>query len=256
MALPLAPGLTPSEVGFLCEMQLVTVIPRQRLEGLELLGGPIQPLKPPFPAPLPLWLALLLKRQKRANISPPPWLRADSLAAILEMETDDSTAGVFSPGPDLPPPATGSTGEDEYLALNALEMSTPFLPNESTARAQPDALPYHWLELGHLLLTHAPDDFEDPDTVRRLLRDVREVRMSKLRKGFSVLDAGAGVKLNGVGGMEIAEVRGYVVGVVDGLRKINRSREESRKESELEERENGLGGGSSQGYDDNDDMEL
>ena len=38
MALPLPAGLTPSEVGFLCEMELVTVIPRQRLEGLELLG--------------------------------------------------------------------------------------------------------------------------------------------------------------------------------------------------------------------------
>ena len=38
MALPLAPGLTPAEVGFLCEMSPVTVIPRQRLDGLELLG--------------------------------------------------------------------------------------------------------------------------------------------------------------------------------------------------------------------------
>ena len=38
MALPLPPGLTPSEVSFLCEMELVTVIPRQRLGGLELLG--------------------------------------------------------------------------------------------------------------------------------------------------------------------------------------------------------------------------
>lgn len=38
MALPLPAGLAPSEVGFLCEMELVTVIPRQRLEGLELLG--------------------------------------------------------------------------------------------------------------------------------------------------------------------------------------------------------------------------
>lgn len=38
MALPLPPGLSPSEVAFLCEMELVTVIPRQRLEGLELLG--------------------------------------------------------------------------------------------------------------------------------------------------------------------------------------------------------------------------
>jgi len=38
MALPLPPGLNPPEIAFLCEMELVTVIPRQRLEGLELLG--------------------------------------------------------------------------------------------------------------------------------------------------------------------------------------------------------------------------
>lgn len=38
MALPLTPGLTPSEVAFLCEMELVTIIPRQRLEGIKLLG--------------------------------------------------------------------------------------------------------------------------------------------------------------------------------------------------------------------------
>ena len=45
MALPLPPGLTPSEVGFLAEMELVTVIPRQRLDSLELLGvsTPIRP---------------------------------------------------------------------------------------------------------------------------------------------------------------------------------------------------------------------
>ena len=38
MALSLPPGLTPPEVAFLCEMELITVIPRQRLEGLSLLG--------------------------------------------------------------------------------------------------------------------------------------------------------------------------------------------------------------------------
>ena len=38
MALPLQPGLTPPEIAFLCEMEIVTVIPRQRLERLELLG--------------------------------------------------------------------------------------------------------------------------------------------------------------------------------------------------------------------------
>ena len=50
------------------------------------------------------------------------------------------------------------------------------------------------------------------------MRDLREIRMSKLRKGFQVLSAEGGVKLNGAGGMEIAEVRGFVGGVIDGLR--------------------------------------
>lgn len=38
MALPLPQGLVPSEVAFLCEMELVTVVPRQRLESIELLS--------------------------------------------------------------------------------------------------------------------------------------------------------------------------------------------------------------------------
>lgn len=43
MALPLPPGLTPAEVAFLCEMELVTVLPRQRLEALDLLGVSTSP---------------------------------------------------------------------------------------------------------------------------------------------------------------------------------------------------------------------
>jgi GINS complex subunit 2 len=38
MALPLPSGVTPPEIAFLCEMELVTVIPRQRLESLDLLS--------------------------------------------------------------------------------------------------------------------------------------------------------------------------------------------------------------------------
>jgi len=38
MAFPHPPGLTPPEIAFLCEMELVTIVPRQRLERLDLLG--------------------------------------------------------------------------------------------------------------------------------------------------------------------------------------------------------------------------
>lgn len=240
MALPLPPGLTPSEVAFLCEMELVTVVPRQRLEGLELLGGPIPSLNPPHRAPLPLWLALLLKRQRRANIVPPPWLSTESLTAILDYETDHGSS--FSPPPRLPPAPASST----------VPFSPPFLQS-STADAAPDALPYHWLEFGEMLLEGAADDIEDADTVRRLLRGLREVRMAKLRKGVEILDASGGVEMNGVGGMEVSEGRAFIGGVLDGLRKINASREQARRDREREERENGFGPGDD--YDD-DEMDM
>jgi GINS complex subunit 2 len=154
---------------------------------------------------LPLWLALLLKRQRRANIVPPAWLSPPSLAAILDHETENEEG--FSPPPRLPPQPSNST----------LPISPPFLPN-STAEAAPDALPYHWLELGEMLLEAASDDFEDADNARKLLRGLREVRMAKLRKGVEVLDAGGGVRMNGVGGLEVSEGRAFVGGVIDGLR--------------------------------------
>lgn len=221
--------------------------------------GPTEPLNPPFPARLPLWLALLLKRQHRANIQPPPWLDPAALAGILDLETREETSHVFAPPPRLPAPSRAVPDADDdaaYLSPRALELSPPFLGDSATARAQDDALPYHWLELGHLLLTHAADDFDDPDTVRTLLRDLREVRMSKLRKGFKVLGPGAGVQMNGVGGMEVAEVRGFVSGVVDGLRKIGRSREEARREREAEEGDGGAFGSSSYADEEDDDMQL
>lgn len=188
-------------------------------------------LRPPFPTPLPLWYALLLRRQKRCNILPPPWLAPGALQAILEFELEHA-GEAFSPGPKLGPPQTSAPrsadrrftpgraaglGGDAYLNDSGIEPSPPFLQS-ATQDAAPNALPYHWLEMAHLLLSHAGEDFEDVDTVRRLVRDLREVRVAKLRKGIGVLDAGAGVQMNGVGAMEIAESRGLIGEVIDGLR--------------------------------------
>ena len=51
-----------------------------------------------------------------------------------------------------------------------------------------------------MLLNAAADDIPEPDSVRRLMRDLREVRMAKMRAGVSVLEGGREVKMNGVGG--------------------------------------------------------
>lgn len=94
--------------------------------------------------------------------------------------------------------------------------------------------------MGEMLLEAAADDLVEPDSIRRLMRDLREVRMAKMRKRIGVLGGeGEGVRLDGVGAMEVGESRGFITGVIDGLRKIGASKEQSRKEREAEERENG-----------------
>ena len=126
-------------------------------------------------------------------------------------------------------------------------ISPPFLPS-STADAPPNYLPYHWLELGEILLEACPDDIPDAGRVRGLLRDLREVRMAKMRGSVSAVEGGGVTSLKGVGAMEIAEGRGFIVGVMDGLRKLGASRETARRERE-EEGEGGAGEDEDEGMD-------
>ncbi|KAI0159148.1 hypothetical protein BJ166DRAFT_593348 [Pestalotiopsis sp. NC0098] len=246
MALPLPPGLVPTEVAFLCEMEMVTIVPRQRLESIPLLTGATPALRPPHRADIPLWLALLLKKQKRANIVPPAWLHAGSLADIIQHETKTDPEA-FSPPP---PPVTRSDGRGGARALrdDDLVLSPPFLPS-CVASAPSAYLPYHWLELAETLLAHASDDIPAAAEVRTLLRDLQEVRAAKMRGSTAHLEGGGGVVgLRGVGAMELAESRGFVVGVVDGVRKLGASIEATRREEE--ER------GGNDAFDDDEDEEM
>lgn len=162
---------------------------------------------------------------------PPPWLLAENLIYILEVETTHFQDS-FSPPPQIPPTKhTDYTGKSFYA-------SPPFVES-CTATSAHTALPYHWFEISEMLLDSASDDIPEPDRVRQLLRDVREVRLAKMRKEVDHLSGnGEGTRLDGVGAMEISESRGFITGVMDGLRKIDASREQERREREEEEREN------------------
>lgn len=100
-----------------------------------------------------------------------------------------------------------------------------------------------------MLLAHAPDDMSAPaGEIRGLLRDLVEVRSAKLRGSTTQLEQfGGGVmNLRGVGAMELAENRGFVLGVVDGVRKLGASAEATRREDEEE-------GGDDAEYEESDD---
>ncbi|KAI0856637.1 GINS complex, PSF2 component [Xylaria cubensis] len=273
MALPLPSGLVPAEVAFLCEMEMITIVPRQRLESIPMLSGNTPALRPPRRADLPLWLALLLKKQRRANIVPPPWLLPASLQEIIHIETNVDPQA-FSPPPPPPMRSDGrgiarpyavtttttsssgrgggygnANGRDEGPDTKELILAPPFLPS-CTQDAPSGYLPYHWLEIAETLLAHAADDIPNAPEVRALLRDLQEVRAAKMRGSTQHLEGGGGVlNLRGVGAMELAESRGFVLGVVDGVRKLGASIEASRREEELERGDDG-------GDESDDDMEL
>lgn len=165
---------------------------------------------------------------------PPSWLHPEPLSLILEVESQHQDyKSSFSPPPPLPgQPSIRDHGAEATARPQFTPdgqryyPSPPFLP-QNTAQVtissrDPPALPYHWVEVGNMLLDAASDDLVDPDQIRRLLKDLREVRMAKMRSGVDVLDAaatgGGGVALTGVGAMEVGEERGFLAGVVDGLR--------------------------------------
>ena len=87
--------------------------------------------------------------------------------------------------------------------------------------------------MAEMLLAHAADDVPQSSEVRRLIRDLQEVRAAKMRSGMGSLGRGDGIaSLRGVGAMELAESRGFMLGVVDGVRKIGASAEATRREEE------------------------
>jgi GINS complex subunit 2 len=116
-------------------------------------------------------------------------------------------------------------------------LSPPFLPS-CTSDAPSGALPFHWLEFAEIILAHASDDVPASAEVRSLLRDLQEVRAAKMRASTVQLENGVDgvMSLRGVGAMELAESRGFITGVVEGVRKIGASAEVTRRE-EQEQRE-------------------
>ncbi|RPB21730.1 Psf2-domain-containing protein [Terfezia boudieri ATCC MYA-4762] len=200
--------LTPAEHLYLTELLPITIIPRVHLPSLPLISGPLPPLRPPHRAHVPLWLALLLKRQKKANIVPPAWLNVDNLERLIKWEQEH--------------------------------------PERFT-----EELPWEWVELGEVLVEGAEDDLVGyagggggvggggvEGDIRVLLRTLREVRWSKVREGLRELDS-TYLKMNGLGHLEISELRPFAKAVVDNLRHITSSKEEARLREERDEEEEG-----------------
>merc|ERR1712169_164554 len=105
-------------------MELITIVPRRKLESVDLLSGTTPTLRPPRRENVPLWLAILLKKQRRANIVAPPWLQTDSLSDIIKHETVTDPKG-WAPPP--PPPARADSRGNATRINDMLGRGAPVL---------------------------------------------------------------------------------------------------------------------------------
>ncbi|KAI7824275.1 DNA replication complex GINS protein psf2 [Kickxella alabastrina] len=89
---------------------------------------------------------------------------------------------------------------------------------------QPDSLftrlPFHYLEIAHIILTYAEDDLVDSQGIRRLLQDLREVRQSKTRGGMEMLNP-LQLQMDNLSAAEINEIRPLFRHSFDMLRQLD-----------------------------------
>ena len=141
--------LNCQEMEFLAEWEEVEVIPNFQGDKLHMICGEYGPFYPNRVVKVPLFTAVNLKDSRKCRIEVPMWLRSSTLERVLEAERDASEQ-----------------------ATDLTEMGIPF----------------HYTAIAHILLKHAADDVEalrvgEVHDCRRLLRDIEDVRASKIRKG-------------------------------------------------------------------------
>ncbi|KAI8374557.1 uncharacterized protein BYT42DRAFT_594593 [Radiomyces spectabilis] len=190
MALPRShqTAFTPREIEFLAGNESIAIIPKYKLPRLDLIqvsmtrtAHPVGPFRPPVRTVVPLWLALLMKKNQKCSIVPPDWLTVESLTKRLEEEE------------------------------NHPEFS---------------ALPFHYMEMSQMILECASDDLPNASEVRRLLKDLRETRQFKARKGLGELDD-KWLGMNNLSLMEINEIRPFFTRAFNEMRKLQTNDDQS-----------------------------
>ncbi|XP_031779005.1 probable DNA replication complex GINS protein PSF2 [Nasonia vitripennis] len=78
--------MDPSEVEFLGEKQLVSIVPNFSFGVIHLISGSIGPFRAGLPVRVPIWIALSLKQQQKCRIVAQEWMDMEKLTEILEEE--------------------------------------------------------------------------------------------------------------------------------------------------------------------------
>ncbi|XP_014673550.1 PREDICTED: DNA replication complex GINS protein PSF2-like [Priapulus caudatus] len=80
--------MDPSEIEFIAEKEIVTVVPNFSYGKIYLIGGDVGPFIGSIPVELPLWLAVNLKQRQKCRIIPPEWMNVERLEEKKQDETE------------------------------------------------------------------------------------------------------------------------------------------------------------------------
>ncbi|KAK7806707.1 hypothetical protein U0070_005368 [Myodes glareolus] len=182
-----------SEVEFLAEKELVTIIPNFSLDKIYLIGGDLGPFNPGLPVEVPLWLAINLKQRQKCRLLPPEWM--------------DVGEHPWGPG-----------GSGLYLDLPASSV-----PDQERKEETFTPVPSpHYMEITKLLLNHASDNIPKADTIRTLIKDLWDTRMAKLRVSADsfVRQQEAHAKLDNLTLMEINSSGAFLTQALNHMYKL------------------------------------
>lgn len=175
-------SINAAENEFLAEQSLITIIPGVDQPKFQFISGQFGPLTGGFPAIVPLWLAITLRKRGKCTIQMPEWM---SVAALELRVQAERTQNMLSD------------------------------------------LPFHYMEIAQLLLTHAKEDLNSPDRVSVLLQDIENIRMDRIKLGVmgvarsisenrSVVSA----NLNNASAMEILTMKRFFLSSMDTFYKL------------------------------------
>ena len=138
------------ELEFLAEDEEIRIVPNFKMERLSLIRGEFGPFVPTIPTTVPLWLAVALKRSKKCQIQPPPWLDEATLGEIFRAEKESGAS----------------------LDLTTYGMT------------------FHCDAVAKLVLQYASEDVISVHACRTLLRDLQDLRHHKIRQSVqAIMDA-------------------------------------------------------------------
>ena len=87
---------SPNELEYFAEDEIIEILPKIKMEEINLIQGSFGPFESNVPVKVPLWMACILRKKGTCKIIQPKWLTVEYLKQILEEEKEEKRQQDFS----------------------------------------------------------------------------------------------------------------------------------------------------------------